>query len=85
MNPTTVTFETSGTERSTDITATASSRLLTAPQAAEHLGLSADKLKQLRHRGCGPDWGKLQGTIRYDIDDLNTWCKPSHARADVLG
>ena len=55
------------------LTANVAERLLTATEAAAHLGLTVDKLASLRHRDLGPGWVQLGRIIRYIPDDLNGW------------
>ncbi|MBU2613763.1 helix-turn-helix domain-containing protein [Patescibacteria group bacterium] len=47
--------------------------LFTTPAAAEHLGLSPRTLENLRHRGGGPRYVKLGGSVRYRAVDLDAW------------
>jgi len=52
-------------------------RLLTRAEAAEHLGISVERLDALRTSGGGPEWGQWKGTIRYAVDELDEWLMPS--------
>ena len=53
--------------------ATTMATLLTSTQAARHLGITESQLAYMRQARSGPDWGKVGRSIRYDVDDLNTW------------
>lgn len=57
-------------------------RLLTTTEAAAHLGLTVDKLANLRHRDVGPGWVQLGRTIRYIPDDLNWWIEQCRAKSN---
>ena len=47
--------------------------LLRPEQAAEYLGLVSGTLENWRGRRQGPDWIKVGGAVRYDLDALNQW------------
>ena len=49
------------------------SRLLSAKQAAEFLGLSTAYLAKLRSDGGGPIFIKIGAAVRYTPDDLATF------------
>lgn len=55
-------------------------KLLTSRQAAERLGISRSRLDALRREPTGPEWGRFEGAIRYDIDELDTWARQQKAR-----
>ena len=50
-------------------------KLLTSSQAAERLGISRSRLDALRRTSTGPEWGRFEGAIRYDIDELENWAR----------
>ena len=63
------------------LTITALTRLLTATEAALFLGITDNKLANLRHSDVGPDWVQLGRTIRYIPDDLDWWLEQSGAKS----
>lgn len=63
------------------LTATAPRRLLTATEAAHFLGITGNKLANLRYGDVGPDWVQLGRTIRYIPDDLDWWLELAGAKS----
>lgn len=53
-------------------------QLLTAADAATHLGLSVVEFNALRHSRRGPDYIKLGRTIRFRSCDLERWLKQTN-------
>lgn len=49
------------------------STVVTSAQAARHLGVTQSQLAYMRQTRTGPDWGKVGGSIRYDLEDLDRW------------
>lgn len=47
--------------------------LLTTEEAAERLGITADRMAQWRSRGQGPAYIKHKGFVRYRASDLTAW------------
>jgi hypothetical protein len=47
----------------------------TEKEAAEYIGVSLGKLRQMRRSGKGPRWYYAAGTsvIRYNVTDLDDW------------
>jgi hypothetical protein len=45
-------------------------QLLTGKQVAEILSIPVGTLRYWRNVGIGPVWHKLEGSIRYDLDDV---------------
>lgn len=45
-------------------------RLLSEPEVADLLGMSADALRKARSRGQGPRWTKLGHRVRYMPGDV---------------
>lgn len=45
----------------------------TTAEAAAYAGLRPNYLDKLRCIGGGPTYIKMNGTIRYDYDDLDAW------------
>jgi predicted DNA-binding transcriptional regulator AlpA len=48
-------------------------RRVSAPEAAQSLGISASTLSKLRVFGGGPKFHKLGRRVVYDIRDLDDW------------
>lgn len=48
-------------------------RLLTTAEVAEITGLKANYLRQLKHKGTGPQVIKIGGMVRYRIADVVRW------------
>lgn len=48
-------------------------RKVSAPEAAQYLGISASTLSKLRVFGGGPKFHKLGRRVVYDIRDLDGW------------
>jgi predicted DNA-binding transcriptional regulator AlpA len=62
-------------------------RLLSVPEAARSLGLSASTLNKLRLSGDGPLYMKLGRRVLYDLRDLEAWArerKRSHTSESPL-
>ncbi len=55
-------------------------KLLTSRQAAERLGISRARLDAMRRASTGPEWGRFEGAIRYDIDELDAWARQQTER-----
>jgi predicted DNA-binding transcriptional regulator AlpA len=47
--------------------------LLTTPEAAQHLGYTAETLRSWRKRGDGPPWIRQGSSVRYVLDELLAW------------
>ena len=58
-----------------------SSKLLTTPEAAERLGVSASYLNRLRVTGEGPPFVKLGTRVTYDPADLAAWIEARKRRS----
>ena len=63
------------------MTATAPGSLLNSVQTAEYLGLSTHRLKALRRAQAGPEWGRFEGTIRYNKLELDAWLNRHRPRS----
>jgi len=51
-------------------------RYYSSTEAAQYLGLSRSHMSNMRLKGNGPNYYKLEsGGIRYDRDDLDAWVK----------
>ena len=48
-------------------------RNISAPEAAQYLGISASTLSKLRVFGGGPKFHKLGRRVVYAVDDLDAW------------
>lgn len=48
-------------------------RLLTTREAALYLSIPEGTLRYWRKVGVGPAWVKLEGSIRYDVADLDAY------------
>ena len=48
-------------------------QLLKSRQVAEMLGIPEGTLRYWRNVGIGPVWHKLEGSIRYDVDDVSRY------------
>ena len=48
-------------------------QLLTSQQVAEMFSIPEGTLRYWRKIGVGPSWVKLEGTIRYDADDVKAY------------
>lgn len=47
--------------------------LLSSKQVAEMLGIPEGTLRYWRKTGVGPAWIKMEGTIRYDLADVQVY------------
>jgi excisionase family DNA binding protein len=54
--------------------------LLTTRQAAERCSLSPRTLEKLRVSGGGPHYLRLGGSVRYQLEDLDSWIESSRRR-----
>lgn len=52
--------------------------------AAAYLGLSVETMERLRVTGGGPEFIKLTKSVRYRLDDLDSWAE-SHRRSSTSG
>lgn len=59
-------------------------KLLTSSQAAERLGISRSRLDALRRTSSGPEWGRFEGAIRYDVDELDAWARQQPDRLPAV-
>lgn len=59
-----------------------SKRVLSAPEAAAHVGLSKQTMAKMRVYGGGPPFLKLGRRVLYDLTDLDRWLA-SHRRAST--
>lgn len=50
-------------------------RLLTEKETADLLGVSVKTLPVWRHKGKGPDYVKIESSIRYKLADINAYIK----------
>ena len=50
-----------------------SSQLLKSKQVADMLSIPEGTLRYWRNVGIGPVWHKLEGSIRYDVDDVSRY------------
>ncbi|MDA2916255.1 helix-turn-helix domain-containing protein [Nitrospinae bacterium AH_259_B05_G02_I21] len=50
-------------------------QLLSTAEAANFLRLSPATLRTWRCRGAGPEYLKIEGTVRYDQDMLRAWLR----------
>jgi predicted DNA-binding transcriptional regulator AlpA len=57
-------------------------RKVSAPEAAQYLGISASTLSKLRVFGGGPEFHKLGRRVVYDTRDLDGWFK-AHKRSST--
>jgi predicted DNA-binding transcriptional regulator AlpA len=48
-------------------------QILTTPEAADYVGLSASQMAKLRCLGGGPRYAKLGAAVRYSTADLDDW------------
>ena len=48
-------------------------QLLTSKRVAEMLSIPEGTLRYWRNVGIGPVWHKLEGSIRYDVDDVSRY------------
>lgn len=48
-------------------------KLMKENEAAEAFGLKARTLRDWRRRGKGPKWLKLEGSVRYNPEDIQRW------------
>lgn len=48
-------------------------KLATIPEVMAYLGITRDKLAQLRYRGTGPSFVKVGREIRYRWIDVDQW------------
>jgi predicted site-specific integrase-resolvase len=48
-------------------------QLLRSKKVAEILGIPEGTLRYWRNVGLGPVWHKLEGSIRYDVDDVSRY------------
>ncbi len=48
-------------------------QLLTSKQLAEILSIPEGTLRYWRNVGIGPNWHKLEGSIRYDLEDVQRY------------
>ena len=53
--------------------ATKTPPLLSSAQVAEMLGIPEGTLRYWRKTGVGPAWIKMEGTIRYDLADVQAY------------
>lgn len=47
--------------------------VMDSKEAAQYLGFTADVLRRWRSNGTGPSYIKRQGSVRYRLQDLNSW------------
>lgn len=80
MNLNNSSFENNPANSETPTTIT-SRRLLTTTEAALFLGITGNKLANLRYGDVGPDWVQLGRTIRYIPDDLDWWLEQAGAKS----
>ncbi|RSL17702.1 hypothetical protein EDE15_3240 [Edaphobacter aggregans] len=52
-------------------------KLLTAKQLSLVLGIPEGTLRYWRNVGLGPVWHKLEGSIRYDVRDVEVYVESS--------
>lgn len=52
-------------------------KLLTAKQLSPILGIPEGTLRYWRNVGLGPVWHKLEGSIRYDVRDVEAYVESS--------
>jgi predicted site-specific integrase-resolvase len=52
-------------------------KLMSAKQLSEHLGVPEGTLRYWRNVGLGPVWDKLEGTIRYAVEDVEIYLRSS--------
>ncbi len=60
-----------------------SSSVLTTPEAARYLGLSASTLNRWRCYGTGPKYLKLGRAVRYRADELDAFLEAKLLRSTV--
>ncbi len=48
-------------------------QLMTSKQVAEMLSIPEGTLRYWRTSGIGPVWHKLEGSIRYDVEDVSRY------------
>lgn len=48
-------------------------QLLTSKQLAQMLSIPEGTLRSWRATGIGPVWHKLEGSVRYDVDDVSRY------------
>jgi hypothetical protein len=48
-------------------------QLLTSKQVAQMLSIPEGTLRYWRNVGIGPTWHKLEGSIRYHVDDVSQY------------
>lgn len=58
-------------------------RLLSTAAAADILQVPAGTLRYWRKVGVGPAWLKLEGTIRYDVRDIETYVEQCRHQPSV--
>ena len=47
--------------------------IFSSKETAQYLGMSESWLRQSRIKGSGPQFLKVGRSIRYRVEDLNTW------------
>jgi predicted site-specific integrase-resolvase len=52
-------------------------KLLTAKELSDILGIPEGTLRYWRNVGLGPVWHKLEGTIRYPMEDVEAYLQSS--------
>ena len=50
-------------------------KLLTTKEAAALLDMSQGSLDQWRSKGLGPPYIKVEGTVRYQAEEIGKWLK----------
>lgn len=60
-------------------------RTMTAPQAAEYVGVSKTMMDDFRSKGGGPRYIKIGRRVLYDVADLDAWIesKKQISTADI--
>jgi helix-turn-helix protein len=58
-------------------------RLVSTASAAEVLAVPAGTLRYWRKVGVGPAWVKLEGTVRYDVADLEAYIEQCRHQPSV--
>jgi len=55
-------------------------KYLQTKQVGQLLGVSVSTLKRLRKKPNGIPWTKVNGLIRYNIDDVKNWMKDNSTK-----
>lgn len=58
--------------------------LMNTNQAAQYLNVTAQRLRQWRYEGKGPNFVKMSGLVRYHQDDLDNYIALSRRKTQEV-